>query len=135
MGRGQLLERSFETSICEALAQRGWLYDPGAADAGWDPRLALHPADVLAWLREQYPVEYAKATANSLAPADLERAERGFLEHLATVLSTDTKLDKGRGRPRGACSASCTPASTTRRSGAAWPRSGPWRRSRRRTRT
>lgn len=101
MGRGQLLERSFETSICEALAQRGWLYDPGAADAGWDPRLALHPADVLAWLREQYPVEYAKATANSLAPADLERAERGVLEHLATVLSTDTKLDKGRGRPRG----------------------------------
>ncbi|MDK8890287.1 hypothetical protein QQA05_02555 [Corynebacterium macclintockiae] len=54
-------EKAHESSICNALAERGWTYEEGRNDQGWDRRLALYPADVLQWLSTQYPEEYAKA--------------------------------------------------------------------------
>ncbi len=100
MARAQVLEQGFENDIAEALAQRGWIYEPGARDAGWDPALALHTADVIAWLSEQHPDEYAKATAGAMNDADRAKAERGIFERLAKVLATETRLDSRKGLPR-----------------------------------
>ena len=41
---------SFETEICEHLAEHGWLYNEGDATT-YDRTRALFPADVLAWVQ------------------------------------------------------------------------------------
>ena len=43
-------EISFETEICEHLANNGWLYEANDA-ALYDRTLALFPSDVLAWVQ------------------------------------------------------------------------------------
>ncbi|WP_417733305.1 hypothetical protein [Rosistilla oblonga] len=44
----------FEDKICDQLAASGWLrYPAGATD--YDAKLALFPADVLAWGQETQP--------------------------------------------------------------------------------
>ena len=48
-------EYAHESAICNALAERGWTYEEGKNDQGWDRRLALYPGDVLEWLSTQYP--------------------------------------------------------------------------------
>ena len=47
-------EIHFEDSICEALAQQGWLYH-AQANAEYDRALALYPPDVFAWLEQSQP--------------------------------------------------------------------------------
>ena len=42
-------EISFETEICQYLAEHGWLYAEGDA-TDYDRTRALFPADVLAWV-------------------------------------------------------------------------------------
>ena len=101
MAREQLLERNFEENVAEALAERGWVYEPHARDAGWDPSLALFPEDALSWLRSQYPEEYRKATAGAQSDAELAKADRKLLERLAEVLATTTQVDAKKGTPRG----------------------------------
>lgn len=44
-------EIKFEDEVCDALAAAGWLYDPSDAE-DYDRKLALFPADVLAWVQE-----------------------------------------------------------------------------------
>jgi len=47
-------EIEFENEVCEHLASHGWLYaEQDAAD--YDRKLALFPADVVAWVQQAYP--------------------------------------------------------------------------------
>ncbi|WP_349826755.1 type I restriction endonuclease subunit R [Brevibacterium litoralis] len=98
-----LLERSFETTICEALAERGWLYEddgrPGAA--GWDVARAMIPGDVLHWLATQYPDEYEKAVPADLANGAREHAEAKLLDHLIREWKKPTRMDPVTGHPSG----------------------------------
>lgn len=61
-------ELRFETDICEHLAANGWLYAEGDA-AGYDPALALFPADVLAWIQETQPQAWEVLEKNHGAKA------------------------------------------------------------------
>ncbi len=62
-------EISFETEICQYLAEHGWLYADGDA-AGYDRSRALFPADVLAWVQATQPKAWETLTKNHGAKAD-----------------------------------------------------------------
>jgi len=82
-------ESSFETEICEHLAQHGWLYAEGDT-AGYDRARALYPADVLAWVQEAQPKAWetleknhgAQAGETLLARLRDQLDQRGTLEVL-----------------------------------------------------
>ncbi|HQT00211.1 MAG: type I restriction endonuclease subunit R [Hydrogenophilales bacterium 16-64-46] len=61
-------EISFETEICQHLADHGWLYAEGDA-AGYDRARALFPADVLAWVQATQPKAWETLTKNHGAQA------------------------------------------------------------------
>ena len=61
-------EISFESEICEYLAEHGWLYAEGDA-ADYDRARALFPADVLAWVRATQPKAWETLTKNHGAQA------------------------------------------------------------------
>lgn len=126
MSHDQLLEYEFESTICSELGERGWLYqDEGETHAaGWDLRLTLVPGDVLHWLSTQYPDEYDKAIPADLTECQRDKAERALLTHLTKELSKATRIDTT-GKPVGASSASCAPASPTPKSAAPPPSSAP----------
>lgn len=94
-------EKTHESAICNALAERGWTYEEGKNDQGWDHRLALYPADVLAWLSTQYPEEYAKAVPADAPEATREVAQRKLLEYVADRLEIKTRKDPQSGRTLG----------------------------------
>lgn len=94
-------EKAHESAICNALAERGWTYEEGKNDQGWDRRLALYPADVLQWLFTQYPEEYAKAVPADAPEATREVAQRKLLERVAEQLESKTRKDPQSGRTLG----------------------------------
>ena len=94
-------EKAHESAICKALAERGWTYEEGKNDQGWDRRLALYPADVLQWLSTQYPEEYAKAVPADAPEATREVAQRKLLERVAEQLESRTRKDPQSGRTLG----------------------------------
>src|SRR5699024_7400033 len=51
-------EEALEVEIAEYLGTHGWLYSPN--DDGYDAERAIWPEDVLWWLGETQPEEYAK---------------------------------------------------------------------------
>lgn len=61
-------EISFETEICQHLAEHGWLYADGDA-ASYDRARALFPADVLAWVQTTQPKAWETLTKNHGAQA------------------------------------------------------------------
>ena len=56
-------EISFESEICEHLADHGWLYAESDA-AGYDRARALFPADVLLWVQATQPKAWETLTRN-----------------------------------------------------------------------
>ena len=84
---GAHLESVLETEICEHLAANGWLYSP--TDTGYDRQLALFPQDVLGWLADTQPDEYAKAVRPDDSPARQEAAKALLLKRLTKVLDID----------------------------------------------
>ena len=56
-------EISFESEICQYLANHGWLYAEGDA-AAYDRARALYPADVLAWVKATQPKAWETLTKN-----------------------------------------------------------------------
>ena len=56
-------EISFETEICQYLADHGWLYTEGDA-ATYDRARAIYPADVLAWVQATQPKAWETLTKN-----------------------------------------------------------------------
>lgn len=61
-------EISFESELCAHLATHGWLHAEGDA-AAYDRRLALFPADVLAWVQAAQPMAWETLEKNHGAKA------------------------------------------------------------------
>ncbi|MDY0909520.1 type I restriction endonuclease subunit R [Microbacterium sp. CFBP9034] len=103
MSTDQLMEAEFETNLCEALAERGWIYsDRGNPNlAGWDVARAMVVGDVLHWLATQYPDEYEKAVPSDLVNGALELAQIKLLDHIVKELGKVTKMDPITGHPMG----------------------------------
>jgi len=62
-------EISFETEICQHLADHGWLYSDGDA-AKYDRARTLFPADVTAWVQETQPQAWEILVKNHGAKAE-----------------------------------------------------------------
>ena len=78
-------EIHFEQDICDHLAAHGWLYSPN--DKGYDRELALFSEDVIAWLSETQPKEWAKVKALNNGSS-----ENTVLKRLAEVMDKDGSL-------------------------------------------
>ena len=58
-------KKPFEAELAEYLQAHGWLYSENST--GYDRARAVFPEDVLGWLGETKPVEFAKAALISAA--------------------------------------------------------------------
>lgn len=77
-------EAHFEADIVTHLAANGWLLDDTANDhARYDRSRALFTEDVLGWLQDSQPEEYAKAISNG---------QDALLNRLCTVLDKEGPL-------------------------------------------
>lgn len=90
---GVHLEFVLENEIAEHLAANGWLYSP--TDAGYDRELALFPDDVLGWLEESQPTEFAKVVRPTDTDAQRNAAARAILTRLAKSLDLDPLKNGG----------------------------------------
>ena len=79
-------EIKFEDEVCDALAAAGWLYDPSDAE-DYDRKLALFPADVVAWVQEADPGAWEALEKNhgSAATSTLCGRLRDSLDQLGTL--------------------------------------------------
>ncbi len=91
---GAHLESVLENEIAECLASNGWLYSL-TDDAGYDRELALFGDDVLEWLAESQPIEFAKVVRPDDTEAQREAASRGILTRLAKSLDNDPMKNGG----------------------------------------
>ena len=80
-------EISFEDVICARLANGGWLFAPGDAEA-YDRMRALFPADVVDWVKVSQPTAWAALT-KSHGPA----AEAALLDRIRKQLDERGTLD------------------------------------------
>lgn len=90
---GAHLESVLESEIAAHLAANGWLYSP--TDAGYDREFALFPEDVLGWLADSQPTEYAKVVRPCDTEAQREAARRSILNRLAKALDNDPLKNGG----------------------------------------
>ena len=90
---GAHLESVLENEIAEHLAANGWLYSP--TDAGYDRELALFPEDVLGWLEDSQPTEFAKVFRPADTETQRDAAGRGILSRLAKSLDNDPLKNGG----------------------------------------
>lgn len=90
---GAHLESVLENEIAESLAANGWLYS--STDAGYDRELALFPEDVVGWLEESQPTEFAKVVRPLDTDAQRDAAARGILTRLAKSLDLDPLKNGG----------------------------------------
>lgn len=90
---GAHLESVLETEIAEYLASNGWQYS--ATDVGYDRELALFPEDVLGWLEETQPEEFAKVVRPGDSEAQRSMAARSILVRLAKALDNDPLKNGG----------------------------------------
>ncbi|WP_447946230.1 type I restriction endonuclease subunit R [Microbacterium lacticum] len=90
---GAHLESVLENEIAEHLAANGWLYSP--TDAGYDRELALFPEDVLGWLEDSQPTEFAKVVRPADTETQRDAAGRGILSRLAKSLDNDPLKNGG----------------------------------------
>lgn len=90
---GAHLESVLEKEIAEHLAANGWLYSP--TDAGYDRQLALFPEDVLAWLEDSQPAEFAKVVRPGDTDAQSKAAGDSILARLAKSLDLDPLKNGG----------------------------------------
>lgn len=90
---GAHLESVLENEIAVHLAANGWLYSP--TDAGYDRELALFPEDVLCWLEDSQPTEFAKIVRPEDTHAQRNSAGRAILNRLAKSLDLDPLKNGG----------------------------------------
>lgn len=81
-------EERFEDEICEVLKASGWLFDGPLPlqksyiyDQGYDKALALYPEDVIGWVKETQPEQWAKFIKDNP-----ENSEAIFVQRLAKEL-------------------------------------------------
>lgn len=90
---GAHLESVLENEIAEHLAANGWLYSP--TDAGYDRELALFPQDVLGWLEDSQPSEFAKVVRPGDSDAQRKAAGGSILTRVAKSLDLDPLKNGG----------------------------------------
>ncbi|MDY0828458.1 DEAD/DEAH box helicase family protein [Microbacterium sp. BG28] len=90
---GAHLESVLENEIAEHLAANGWLYSP--TDAGYDRELALFREDVLGWLEDSQPTEFAKVVRPEDTEAQRKAAGDSILNRLAKSLDLDPLKNGG----------------------------------------
>lgn len=90
---GAHLESVLEREIAEYLSAHGWLY--ASSDAGYDRDLALFPEDVLGWLEDSQPAEFAKVVRPEDTDAQRDAAGRSILNRLAKSLDLDPLKNGG----------------------------------------
>lgn len=90
---GAHLEAVLENEIAEHLDASGWLYSP--TDAGYDRELALFPEDVLGWLEDSQPTEFAKVVRREDTDAQRKAAGDSILNRLAKSLDLDPLKNGG----------------------------------------
>ena len=90
---GAHLELVLENEISEHLAANGWLYS--RTDAGYDRELALFPEDVLGWLADSQPTEFAKVVRPGDTEAQRKAAGDSILNRLAKSLDLDPLKNGG----------------------------------------
>ncbi|MDX2375668.1 DEAD/DEAH box helicase family protein [Microbacterium sp. LRZ72] len=90
---GAHLESTLENEIAEHLAANGWLYSP--TDAGYDRELALFPEDMLGWLEDSQPTEFAKVVRLGDTDAQRDAAGRTMLIRVAKSLDLDPLKNGG----------------------------------------
>ncbi len=102
-------EISFETEICQYLADHDWLHAEGDA-AGYDRARALFPADVLAWVQAAQPKAWETLTKNHGAQANEtlltrlrdqldQRGTLDVLRHGVELLGLKTPLQLAQFKP------------------------------------
>lgn len=84
-------EEAFEVEIAEYLAAHGWEYSD--TDDGYDVERAIWPEDVLWWLSETQPDEYAKVVRVGTGAESADR--KALLDSLVSRL--DTPMSSGGG--------------------------------------
>ena len=90
---GAHMESVLESEIADHLAAHGWKYSP--TDDGYDRVLALFPEDVLGWLKDSQPTEFAKVVRPNDTEAQRDAAERSILNRLAKALDNDPLKNGG----------------------------------------
>jgi len=75
-------EKHFEAELAEYLAAHGWLYS--ADDNGYDREMAIFPDDLIGYLKETQPIEWAK-----LKDWHNGSTEKLLLERICSVMDTD----------------------------------------------
>jgi len=90
---GAHLESVLENEIAEHLAANGWLYSP--TDDGYDRELALFPEDVLGWLEDSQPTEFAKVVRAEDSDDQRKAAGDSILHRLAKSLDLDPLKNGG----------------------------------------
>src|ERR1039457_1131528 len=91
MAGDQSREEQFEAEVCEHLTAHGWLYSPN--DYGYDAAMALFPEDVLGWLEDTQPEQFAKVIKAGSTSEGKQRAQ--VLEAIANRL--DAPMSHGGG--------------------------------------
>lgn len=86
-------ESEFEKHLCAELGASGWAHS--SSDAGYDAALSLFPEDVLGWLSETQPQQYAKVVKPTDSVQQQEKAQGALLKRLAASL--DQPLVNGGG--------------------------------------
>ena len=78
-------EIHFEVELAEYLANHGWLYSRD--DTGYDRELAVFPEDLIGYLKETQPTEWAK-----LKDWHNGSTERMLMERICNVMDADGSL-------------------------------------------
>ncbi len=86
-------EYKFEMELCEVLEASGWLYSK--TDKGYDKDLALFPEDVVVWLGDSQPAEFAKLVKPADSQPQKDKATKALVQRLAKSL--DANLSQGGG--------------------------------------
>jgi len=86
-------EKGFQRLIADHLESHGWLRSNNSV--GYDVERALFPEDLLGWLEETEPENFAKIVPPSADEASKERGRRRILDRVAKQLSTDESQGGG----------------------------------------
>ncbi|MEV4900097.1 type I restriction endonuclease [Citricoccus sp. NPDC055426] len=77
-------EKPLQRQIAEHLEQHGWLHSP--TSAGFDKQRALYPEDLLGWLQDTDPENYAKIVPPNADDATRAKGERRILDRVVKQL-------------------------------------------------
>ncbi|MEO9248025.1 type I restriction endonuclease [Citricoccus nitrophenolicus] len=79
-------EKPLQRQIAEHLEQHGWLHSPSSA--GYDKVRALFPEDLLGWLDDTDPENYAKIVPPAADPTTRAKGEKRILDRVVRQLET-----------------------------------------------